>query len=94
MRKAEGTGQGNKSAVVEARAALSEADALVYQYGFPIVANRDQLIRQYEQDPDNNLSAAKRAKFDYVYDPDRFVEVRDRIARAIEGVKGLRSKSE
>jgi hypothetical protein len=82
-------GQSSKTEVVDARAVLDMANALIYQYGFPIVTNRDQLIKEYEENPESVRLASKLAKFDYLYDPEQFLAVRDRLARAIENVKFL-----
>jgi hypothetical protein len=94
VNQAEKAGQSGKPETAEARAALHEADALIYQYGFPIVANRDQLIQEYEEDPESVRLASKQGKFDYLNDPDQFLAVRNRLAKAIERLKllvGLRT---
>jgi len=89
VKKAGIMSQSSKPEIVDARTVLEEANDLIYQYGLPIVANRDRLIQEYEDNPESIRLASKQAKFDYLNDPERFLEVRNRLARAIEKVKLL-----
>jgi tRNA-dihydrouridine synthase len=87
LRAVEAVGSGSSAAAQEARAALAEADKIVSCYGFPKVPNREALIAQYHRNPDDVLPAGAKldpARFEYLHDPRHLLQVRDRIARAIE----------
>lgn len=74
------------AAAKEGRQALEAAHALVYQYGF-VQANREELLKQYAEAPDHALREHDPAEFEFNRDPDAFLKVRERVARAIVALK-------